>query len=54
MLAMPVAVLMTFIGLALGSVVAAVIGLSATVAALGVWFSHRATSGRPAKRDDRS
>jgi L-lactate permease len=54
MLAVPVAVLMTFIGLALGSVVAAVIGLSATVAAFGVWFSHRATSGWPAKRDERS
>jgi len=54
MLAIPVTVLMTFIGLAAGSVVAAVIGLSATVGAIGVWFSHRATSGPPATRDDRA
>jgi Protein of unknown function (DUF3040) len=44
MIAIPVTVLMMFIGLALGSVVAAIIGLSATCAAFGVWFSHRETS----------
>lgn len=44
MIAIPVTVLMTFIGLALGSVVAAIIGLSATCAAFAVWFSHRITS----------
>jgi hypothetical protein len=43
MLAIPVTVLMTLIGLAVGSFVAAVMGLSATCAALGVWFSHRSS-----------
>jgi hypothetical protein len=52
MLAIPVTVLMTFIGLALGSVAVAVIGLSGTCAAAGVWFSYRATCGCPARRDD--
>jgi hypothetical protein len=47
MFAIPVTVLMTFIGLAVGSVIAAVIGLSATVAAFGMWFSHRTTRARP-------
>lgn len=41
LLAVPVTVLMTTIGLASGSVAAAVLGLSATGAAFGVWFSHR-------------
>jgi hypothetical protein len=54
MFAIPVTVLMTFVGLVVGSFVAAVIGLSATVAAFAVWFSHRATSGRRARRDDRA
>jgi hypothetical protein len=54
LLAVPVTVLTTVIGLVQGSVLAAVIGLSATGAAAGLWFSHRATSGRPTRRDDRS
>ena len=41
LLALPVTMLTTLIGLALGSVVAAVVGLSATGAAFGLWFSHR-------------
>jgi len=53
MFAIPVTMLMTFIGLAVGSFVAAVIGLSATVAAVVVWFSHRGTARR-ARRDDRA
>jgi hypothetical protein len=54
MLAIPVTVLMTFIGLALGSVVAAVIGLSATGVAFGLWLSHRGTPGFPARPDGRA
>jgi len=54
MIALPIGMLMTFIGLAAGSVVAAVIGLSVTCAAAGVWFCHRSVARRPAERDDRS
>jgi hypothetical protein len=54
MLAIPVTVSMMFIGLALGSVVAAVIGFSATGVASGVWFSRRETPGCPARGDDRA
>jgi hypothetical protein len=52
MLAIPVAVLVTFIGLAMGSVVAAVVGLSATCVAIGMWFLRRTASGHRARRGD--
>jgi hypothetical protein len=41
MVVIPLAVLVMLIGLAAGSVVAAVIGLLATCAAGCVWFAHR-------------
>jgi hypothetical protein len=50
LLAVPGTVLTTVLGLALGNVVAAVAGVLATGAAAGLWFSHRATSGRPTRR----
>jgi hypothetical protein len=55
MVGIPVAVLMMFIGLAAGSVVAAVIGLSATCAAGGGWLCHRRRRSRlPGHRRRRS
>jgi len=54
LLAIPVTVSMMFIGLALGGIVAAVIGFLATGVAFGVWFSHRGTPGCPARGDDRA
>jgi hypothetical protein len=40
-LAIPVTLSTTVVGLALGSVVSAVVGILATGAACGLWLSHR-------------
>jgi len=52
MVVIAVAVPMTYIGLRLGSVAVAVIGLLASCAALGVWLATQAPSGGPASREE--
>jgi len=54
LLAIPITVLATVIGVVQGSVAVAVVGLSATGAAAGLWFSHRACSRRHGGRGGRS
>lgn len=53
MLAIPVSVLMIVIGVAVGSVVTSVIGLTATGAALGAWLYYRTAPGLMAGEEER-